>query len=34
MQQFGTPEAQQLVEKPQDFSKQMLTESNIDYQKT
>ena len=34
LQQFGTPAAQQLVEKSlQDFNKQMLTESNIDYQK-
>jgi hypothetical protein len=35
LQQFGTPAAQQLVEKSlQDFNKQMLTESNIDYQKS
>ena len=34
MQQFGTPAAQQVVEKSlQDLNKQMLTESNIDYQK-
>lgn len=34
LQQFGTPEAQKLIEKSlQDFNKQMLAESNIDYEK-
>lgn len=34
LQQFGTPEAQRLVEKGlQDFNQQILTQSNIDYQK-
>lgn len=34
LQQFGTPEAQQLIEKElQNFNQQMLTQSNIDYQK-
>lgn len=34
LQQFGTPEAQKLVEQGlQDFNQQMLAESNIDYQK-
>lgn len=34
LQQFGTPEAQNLVETSlQDFNKQMLAESNIDYEK-
>ncbi len=34
LQQFGTPDAQRLVEKGlQDFNQQILTQSNIDYQK-
>lgn len=34
LQQFGTPEAQKLVEKSfQDFQKEAFTESNIDYEK-
>ncbi len=34
LQQFGTPEAQKLVAKGvQDFNQQILTESNIDYEK-